>query len=67
MEAILRAFYMLGWVLIVGAWADWSLATLYGYDVWKEWFGMNIPPGMWSLTPIMTGCFGIVLIATCRS
>lgn len=62
----LRAFYWIGWLLFIAAWTDWGLATLFGYDVWKEWFGIIFPMPAWNLTPIMVGSFGIVLIATCR-
>jgi len=61
-----RLFYWLGWALIIGAWTDWSLATLLGYDVWRENFGIVIPGTLGNMTPIMVGCFGLVLIATCR-
>lgn len=62
----MRLFYWLGWALIIGAWIDWSLSTLLGYDVWRENLGIVIPGTLWNMTPIMIGCFGLVLIATCR-
>ena len=62
----MRLFYWLGWMLFIAAWSDWGLATLFGYDVWKEWFGMEITGPLWNMTPIMVGSFATVLIVALR-
>lgn len=57
----MRAVYIGGIALMVWAWIDFG-SGYAGFDLWRDFLGVHIPPPFWNFTPMAEGLFAILLM-----